>query len=214
MTQNFDYGEHNYFPDQAQAPDPAEDQPGVRDEPDHDHRHDPEEHQDRAGENQEDVKRPHAKGKGKPRRRSKPSAASDHRRIARRAITAFEGFRTATDQELAVAAVLLDTTGAKRLDPEHLAITLVAGTGPDAVGRLLTKSIEETSVLERVVGLAALTAEERSRIWRVLVALDAITGSPSPQDPVGTSKRLTEAIGALSESAREVFESAKQLTVG
>lgn len=174
----------------AERPAPAEEQPTEQPSP---------------AEEQPEKQPAAAKPRGASRRKDA------ERRTARRAIAAYESMRTAGDRELAVASVLLDTTGKHRLDPEHLAIAAVTTGRADRTDRLLEQAIAETDEIERLVSLAACTAEERSRMWRVLTALDRIAGSPATTDPVGTAKRLALAISELGDDDHAVLDRANQL---
>lgn len=163
------------------------------------------------------TEQPKPKPKPKPKTKPKPKPATtkpstaELRRAVRRGVAAYRGFQAASPQELSIAAILLDTTGKNRLEPEHLATTLIIDGRPDNVDRLLMNAVNETDALDRLVGLAGLDNSGRSRIWRVLSAIDRITGSPAPSDVVGTAKRLAKAIESLSESDIAVLESAKSL---
>lgn len=147
----------------------------------------------------------------KPDSKKRKKDQAHDRRVARQSVAAFRALSEASDGVVQVVSVLLDASGRGRLDPEHLAVQLTVAGKPDDTDKLLQQAIDQTDKTERLVHIAKLTADERSRMWRVLAAMESITGSPSAADAIGTANRMATAIDELSSDAAATFELAVEL---
>lgn len=151
----------------------------------------------------------------KPRKRKakKPTApsAASQRRTYRKLLEHYGRLEQADEAERHLLAILLETTGANREQPSELAIAVACGTKPtDSVDSLL-KIHGLGDPVEQLLGLLSLDDEARSRAWKVLLALELTSGSPSPSDPTGTSKRMLDALTKLEDHHIQQLEHVLEL---
>lgn len=151
---------------------------------------------------------PAATGKPKP---APADAAGVSRRAQRRLIDHYDALRTADDPVRELLAVLFGVSGKRKTDPAELAIEAASTPHHKDGIDLLDEVRALPNDADRVFHLLALSDEHRSTLWKVLLAVNVLTGSPNPSNPTNTAKRLLDGVNLLTDEHDRLIGQAREL---